>query len=54
MGARTNFVKAMLIGVVIGVVITIAVFQLRGDASLSAAAKSNDPCVVRCRAEGGK
>ena len=37
MGARTDFVKAMLVGVVIGVAITTAFFQLRGGPSTTAA-----------------
>ena len=40
MGARTSFIQAMLIGVVVGAALTIAYFQLRGDdKQLSVAAK---------------
>jgi hypothetical protein len=37
MGARTDFVRAMLIGVVIGIALTVAFFQLRGEATISSA-----------------
>jgi hypothetical protein len=35
MGARTDFVRALLIGIVVGIAITTVFFQLRGDTDLS-------------------
>ena len=40
MGARTDFVRAMVFGVVIGVAITTAFFQLRGGSSTTAASST--------------
>lgn len=39
MGARRDFIQAMLLGVVVGIAITVAFFQLRGKADISAAPK---------------
>ena len=35
MGARTDFVRALLIGIIVGAAITTAFFQLRGGDDLS-------------------
>ncbi len=47
MGARTDFVRAMLFGVVIGVAITTAFFQLRRSPSPSAPAIAPDRIAER-------
>jgi chorismate mutase len=42
MGARRELVTGIFVGVVVGVAITVAVFQLRGQANISAAPKTTD------------
>lgn len=49
MGRRRDFIQAMLLGVVVGVAITVAVFQLRGTADISAAPTPTEcPKPVEC------